>query len=333
MILIALLMAVHSFPAAQGGPAPAFAISHQAVDCVVAGKHPRLEASFPAGTDVASARVFFRGASEEWYSVAMKAEGAGFSGILPSPKPSLKEFHYYIEATSRAMETARTGDRSARVVAAAGECRGLVSATAVSAASIVVQGPAGVAAVPSGFANAGLVAAGGGLSATTVAVGAAVVGGGALAATQLAGGNEGDGSEEYAGPVSGELTILFGPCTRQERYSFTLTIELTSATSGVAGSQPGKYEVLSATNCATGPQTGLTTPFGIGQAPVTRSGSAISFSYLESAGQASTQVDFKGTLQGETISGTVTLVSRVPNLTGISVSTPMVAPVTLTRVR
>lgn len=333
MILTALLMAVLSFPVPQGGPAPAFAISHQAVDCVVAGKFPRLEARFPENAAVASAKVYFQGASQEWYAVTMKAEGVVFAGILPSPKKDLKQFHYYIEATSRTMETARTEDRSARVVAAPGECRGVLSAVAVSAAKIVVQGPAGAAVAPSGFANAGLAAAGGGISGTTVAVGAAVVGGGALAATQLAGGEGGDGSEEYAGPVSGELTILFGPCTRQERYSFTLTIELTDATSGVAGSQPGKYEVLSATNCATGPQTGLTTPFGIGQAPVTRSGSAISFSYLESNGQGSTQVDFKGTLQGETISGTLTLVSRVPNLTGISVSTPMVAPVTLTRLK
>jgi hypothetical protein len=282
----------------------------------------------PPGVDVATARVFFQGASQEWYSAAMKAEGSNFVGILPAPKRNLKEFHYYIEATSRTLETSRTADRATRVVGSPGECRGVVAASAAGAASILVQGPAGAAGVPAGFAPTGLVAAGGGISATTVAVvGAGVVGAGALAATQLGG----EDSTEYAGPMTGELTIVFGPCVRLERYSLVLTIELTSETSGTAGSEPGKYEVLSATNCVTGPQTGLTTPFGISQTPVTRAGSAISFSYRESGtGGAETTLDFKGTLSGDAISGTATLISRVPNLTGISVSTPLVAPVTLT---
>lgn len=328
MILTALLLGLHSLPVEQDGSAPAFAISHQAVDCVIAGKHPRLEARFPEGTAVASAKVFFQGATRDWYSVPMKAEGAAFVGILPSPKQSLKEFQYYIEATSPAMQTARTEDRGARVVAASGECRGVVSGVALSTASILVQGPTGAAAVPSGFANAGLVAAGGGISGTTLAVvGAGVVGAGAVVATQVGGNND---SIEYSGPMSGQLSITFGPCLRIERYSMNLTIELTD-TGGTAGSEPGKYEVLSATNCVTGPQTGNTTSFGIPQSPVTRSGSAVSFSTREGSGGAETVTDFKGTLNGDVISGTFTLVSRVPNLTGISESTPLVAQVSLTR--
>jgi hypothetical protein len=68
------------------------------------------------------------------------------------------------------------------------------------------------------------------------------------------------------------------------------------------------------------------------ETPVTRSGSAITFAYRESdPGGGSIQIDFTGTLNGNAIVGTVTLISRVPNLTGTSVSTPLVAPVTLTR--
>src|SRR5690242_2857813 len=145
MLPLLLFAATAASVALQGGSAPAasFAISHEAVDCVVADKHPRLEARFPAGVEVAAARVFFRGSSPEWYSVTMKAEGPVFAGILPSPRKDLREFHYYIEATSKTMATARTADRNTRVVAAPGECRGLVSAVGVTTAKILVQGPAG----------------------------------------------------------------------------------------------------------------------------------------------------------------------------------------------
>ena len=207
MFLLILLAAAHAFPTAQsaGAPAPTFLIGHQPVDCVVAGKHPSFVASPPPGTDVAAARVFFQGASQEWYSVAMKAEGSTFVGVLPAPKSSLKEFHYYIEVTSRSLASSRTADRSTTVVASPGECRGLVAASVMSTASILVQGPAGAAAVPAGFAPAGLVAAGGGISATTVAIGAVVVGGGAVAATQLGGDDAGGADVGYFGPFSADL--------------------------------------------------------------------------------------------------------------------------------
>ncbi len=308
--------------------ATAFAVSHHPVDCVVADRHPRFEAQLPPGVDVAGARVFFKGATQEWYSVARKAEGASLVGVLPSPKKSLKEFHYYIEATSRSLETARTPDRGTRVVASPGECRGVVAASAASAASILITGPAGAAGMPAGFAPAGVVAAGGGISGTTLAVVGGAVGAGAIAATKLKGD---DDTSEFAGAVTGQLTLVFGPCTRLERYTFTLTIELTGSHGGTAGSQPGTSQVLSATNCATGPQTGQTTPFGISQTPITRSGGALSFSYSEPGSPSETQLDFSGSVQGDVISGTVTLVKRAPNATGISVSTPMVAAVTLTR--
>ncbi len=123
------------------------------------------------------------------------------------------------------------------------------------------------------------------------------------------GGDEGGGLGLY-GP------LLFGPCVRVERYTFTLIIELTSPTGGTAGHESGKSEIVSATNRATGPQTGQVDAFGIPRAPVTRSGSAVSFSLTETGPESGIQMEFKGTLSGDVIGGTVTMIRRVPNLTG-----------------
>lgn len=325
MISAILLAAAHAFSAAQSAvpPAPTFLIGHQPVDCVVAGKHPSFVASPPPGTDVAAARVFFQGASQEWYSVAMKAEGSTFVGVLPAPKSSLKEFHYYIEVTSRSLASSRTADRSTRVVASPGECRGLAAASVMSTASILVQGPAGAAAVPSGFAPAGLVAAGGGISATTVAIGAVVVGGGAIAATQLSGGD----SSEYAGPVSGDMTFDFGGCTRVERVTATLVISLDSPTGGDSASEGGQSVVLSST-CPGGPQAGAVEQAGFPLGPVVRAGDQVSYSASETVASGTGQADFKGMVSGNTITGTFTFTRRIiignnPPSVGV-LSTPVV---------
>lgn len=308
MILSALILATHASiaPQAQGSTKPTFEISHQPIDCVVADKHPRFEARMPSGVDVAAARVFFQGASQEWYSTAMRAEGATFVGVLPAPKRSLKELHYYIEATSRALETSRTADRTSRVVASPGECRGIVAASAVGAASILVQGPAGAAAVPAGFAPAGLVAAGGGLSATTVAIGAAVVGGGAIAATQVIGG----GMTDYAGPVSGDMTFDFGGCIRVERITVTLVISLDGKGGGESSSEGGQNRVLSST-CGGGPQAGAVEAGGFPVGSVVQAGGKVSYSASETVASGDGHVDFTGTLSGSTITGTFVFTRRI----------------------
>lgn len=310
MLLPALLLATFASIPVQTPAAPpsAFEMAHQPLDCVVADKHPRLEARMPPGIDVATARVFFQGASPEWYSTPMKAEGPVFVGILPSPKRSLKEFHYYIEATSRSLETSRTADRATRVVASPGECRGLVAASAISSASILVQGPAGAAAVPAGFAPAGLVAAGGGISATTLAVGAAVVGAGAVAVTQVTGGSD------YYGAVGGTYTLNFGGCQRVMRYTGTLVISL-SGDGGEASSDGGRYETLSST-CPNGPQAGNVLNAGFPTGPITRSGDSISYSATEVNGINTGTATFTGTLAGNTITGTFTYTERIEGASG-----------------
>lgn len=294
-------------------PVASFVVDHKAVNCVVAGKHPSFVARAAGGVDVASARVYFQGKGRDWYSVAMKSEGADLSAALPSPKKELSEFHYYIEMTSRGVETARTPDITARVVGAAAECGQGVVATVVSAASILVQGPAGVAALPSGFANAGLVAAGagGGISATTVAVVGAAVGGGALAATQL--GVVGGGTD-YLGQINATYTLDFGGCRRTTRFTGTLALTL-KGDGGEASSDNGRYETLSSA-CPNGPQAGNVLNGGFPVGAITKSGDSISYSASEVSGGNTFEASFKGTLSGDTITGAFTYTERISPAVG-----------------
>ena len=125
------------------------------------------------------------------------------------------------------------------------------------------------------------------------------------------------------------MTLIFCPCVRRERYSFTLLVQL-NETGGSAGTESGKSEVLSAANCATGPQTGQVDTFGMSQGPLTRTGNSLTFSFDQASAESSTRMDFQGTLSGDAIGGTLTLIRRIPNPNGTSTSTPLVAPVSLT---
>ena len=71
-------------------------IEHRAGGCAVADKFPRLDARFTPNDNVATARIVFQPeGSEQWWAVAMKAEGTSFFCVLPKPKKSLKAFRYY----------------------------------------------------------------------------------------------------------------------------------------------------------------------------------------------------------------------------------------------
>lgn len=161
-------------------------IDHQPAGCVTADRFPRLEARFAPAEAVAAARIVFQGQSPEWYSVAMKREGPAFVGVLPKPKPSLKEFRYYIEVTGTALDTSRTPDQTTAVIEGSSACRGGLTAGSVASASVLIQGPAGVVALPAGFAPAGVVA--GTASGTSAgAAGASASGGGGLSGAAVAG--------------------------------------------------------------------------------------------------------------------------------------------------
>lgn len=161
-------------------------IDHQPAACTAAEKFPRLEARFAPPDSVAAARVVFQGQTADWYSVAMKPEGALFAGVLPKPKKSLKSFRYYIEVTDKALGSNRTAEYATAVVDSASACQGRLMAGALASASVVLQGPAGVAALPAGFASSGVVAAGS-AAGSSAAVAAGASAGGGLSAVAVAG--------------------------------------------------------------------------------------------------------------------------------------------------
>jgi hypothetical protein len=178
--------------------------------------------------------VVFQGQTKDWYSVSMKAEGAVFVGVLPKPKKDLKSFRYYIEVTDKSLGTNRTAEYEAAVVDSASACKGKLLASALSSASVVLQGPAGVAALPAGFASSGVVAgsaagssaaagagasaagAGGGIGATALVIGGVAAAGGAAAVVAAKGGGDGSSSnsnQNQSQSVRLNVTILTSSTT------------------------------------------------------------------------------------------------------------------------
>jgi hypothetical protein len=209
-------------------------IDHAPVACASVGKFPRLEARFTPPDQVAAARVLFRGKTTVWYSVVMKPEGAVFVGVLPQPKKDLEFFRYYIEVTDKAMGTTRTAEFTANVVESASACKGGLMAGALGSASVVLQGPAGVVALPAGFASTGVVAGsaaagsggavgaagagagGGGIGATALVVGGLAVAGGAAVAVKGGGGDSSSNSSSTGpGTANGQggavYSVTFQP--------------------------------------------------------------------------------------------------------------------------
>src|SRR6185436_9464798 len=219
-VLGGLVLACLATPAAD-----ATEIDHKAVGCVVAEQFPRLEARLTPADSVGRARIFFRTeGGPSWYAVAMKREGDVFLAALPKPKKSLKQFHYYVEVADKAAATSRTEEYATDVVAAAGGCSKGMMAGVMSAASILLEVPAGAAAIPVGFSSAGVVAAG-----STAAAGAggaaASSGGGGLSTGVIVGGlgavaaagavvavkAGSDDDHSVALEVTGQVFAHFGP--------------------------------------------------------------------------------------------------------------------------
>jgi hypothetical protein len=169
-----------------GSADDAVAIQHQPVRCIVAGKYPQLDACFEPASRVARARVYFKAeGGPEWYYVEMKPEAQCYRGTLPPPQKSLKRMRYYVAVTDQDFAEARTEEYEASVVTSAKSCAIGGVAPYVTTATVVVSG---AAALPAGFAGAGLLA---GVGATTAVAGAAIVGAGAAGAV-IAGGDAPD---------------------------------------------------------------------------------------------------------------------------------------------
>lgn len=184
-------------------------IDHQPVACAVAGKFPRLDARFAPGDAVAAARIVFQPENTvHWYSVAMKAEGAAFTGVLPQPKKELKAFQYYIEVTDKSLGTSRTANYTTTVASTAVACEGKVVASSVASASVLLEAPAGAPTLPIGFASDGVVVAGraaaaAGSGSGGSAAGAGAAGAGAVGAGVAAAAGGGIGTAAVIGIVAG----------------------------------------------------------------------------------------------------------------------------------
>jgi len=117
-------------PKPQASPQPrpaeaagAVAITHDGVDCVVAGQHPKLSACFVPASELARGRIEFRGLeTEPWYYVELTPEAGCYSALLPKPLKSSTGFQYFVDAMGRGFtesrnpETAPQKAHSVRVV-------------------------------------------------------------------------------------------------------------------------------------------------------------------------------------------------------------------------
>jgi hypothetical protein len=340
------LMALASPAAGQS-----MSIDHQPVACATADRFARLEARFSPAESVAMARVVFQGQTADWYSVAMKPEGSAFTGVLPKPKKDLKSFHYYIEVTDKALGTNRTSDYAVAVVDSSSACKGKAMAGALSSASVILQGPAGVAALPAGFASSGVVAgsaagstagassaaaAGGGGLSTAAVVGIA---GGVAAAAGVAvaaknGGSEDSGSS-YTGPVSGQYTVTqvaVGNVTTTCAFLRSLSGSMTVLLGPVTGSDTGEANLdmtesgisVSGSSTCSGTGPSCCGPVGF---TCSLSGSSGNFNCTSqrtsnSNGSANTQsFGFSGSLTGGVVNGVLTYQSTGQSTTNGSSAT------------
>ncbi|MEO8500349.1 MAG: hypothetical protein ABI565_05490 [Vicinamibacteria bacterium] len=305
-------------------------IEHQAVGCVAAEKFPRIDARFVPNDRIAAARIVFQSdKTDQWWSVAMKPEGPAYFGVLPKPKSSLKAFRYYVEVTDKALGTSRTPDYVASVVGSRGECSGKLMATSLSSAAVVLQGPAGVATLPLGFASSGVIAgsssataaggsaaaAGGGGISTGLIVGGVVVAAAGVAVAVVHKGDGGSGGSSYTGAVTGQRTVtstLVGPPATTCLFTSTLVGTATVRLNQTSGTVTGDFSTtttksfIGATGGATCQGEG---PSGSpnGQCKITGSAAAFGCSdQLNTGGTEVRTIVFSGGLSGGVVSGTVT---------------------------
>jgi len=210
-------------PPATEPPAPVsggLSVSHESIDCIVAGEYSRVEARLAPADRVARARAYFRAAGTPvWYYVEMRADPEAFVGVLPQAKRETERVEYYVQALDASFGEARTPEHTARVVGGRSECSERVAAAVLPAAKVLVGAPAGAPLVPAGFSPAGIAGAtggagGGGAGASGAGSGGgpsgkalALIGGGAAAVgvVALAAGGGGDSS----GPAAQQRPAFF----------------------------------------------------------------------------------------------------------------------------
>lgn len=182
---LVLGLAVCAWPTLAAAEGPV--IEHAAVGCAVAGQFPRFDARVASPAGIARAMLLFRSSDEgrHWYAVAMRPEGGKYAAFLPRPKKSLKAFRYYIEATDIAFGINRTEEFVTDVATGPGGCSGKVMAGTAASASVLIEVPAGAAALPPGFAPLGVTTTAAASAAAGVAAGTSAATGGGIGAGKV----------------------------------------------------------------------------------------------------------------------------------------------------
>jgi hypothetical protein len=164
LAVVLCTLGVPASPAAEtpadAGAGAALSLTHDAVACVVAGRHPLIEADFAPEPSAQGARVYFHSSlSDTFYYVEMKGSGGHFVGTLPRPEAEAGPVTYYVEGLAFDHTQARTGEIRARVVAAGSECEGRLAESLPGTTPVRVFSLGGNTAFPPGFGGVGSVVA------------------------------------------------------------------------------------------------------------------------------------------------------------------------------
>ena len=85
------------------------AVEHQPALCTVPEKAFSLCASISDDSNVATARLYFRRAGEDYYGfVNMAFTGVSYCGTLPGPREKTKAIEYYVQAVDDSYQPVRT---------------------------------------------------------------------------------------------------------------------------------------------------------------------------------------------------------------------------------
>ena len=105
----ALALAIWALPLATAADDPPV-IEHQPVPCTVPGKAISLCAAVSDDSMVATARIYFRPAGEDFYSfVDMSFGGISYCGTVPAPREGkVKVIEYYLQAVDDQYQPTRT---------------------------------------------------------------------------------------------------------------------------------------------------------------------------------------------------------------------------------
>lgn len=108
-IVMALSMALLVIPAPAGADDPPV-IDHQPVPCAVPEKAITLCAAISDDNQVATARVYFRRAGEDFYQfVDMAFAGLSYCGTIPGPRAGkIRAIEYYLQAVDDQFQPTRT---------------------------------------------------------------------------------------------------------------------------------------------------------------------------------------------------------------------------------